>query len=72
MMRADHVIRHGGYFYRPKAQGYTAHVHEAGRWTKEEAEKHINHDPLHIVTIHHESEFGAHQGVIPFPKMARD
>ncbi|WP_262027607.1 hypothetical protein [Microvirga sp. Mcv34] len=60
--RPAYVIRHGGYFYRRNAQGYCSNIIEAGRWTKAEAEKHRNDDPLHTVTIHHESEFAVEQG----------
>ena len=39
----NHVIRKGGYFYRPNAQGYCAHVQDAGRWTFDEAMRMISH-----------------------------
>jgi hypothetical protein len=32
-----YLIRKGGYFYRPNAQGYTTCKHEAGRYTIDEA-----------------------------------
>ncbi|WP_422057744.1 hypothetical protein [Sphingomonas sp.] len=34
---AEYVIRKGGYYYRPNAQGYTPSVHEAGRYTLADA-----------------------------------
>jgi len=40
------VIRKGGFFYRPNAQGYTAFLFDAGVWPEEEAKKHNNDDPL--------------------------
>jgi len=33
-------VKKGGYYYRPKAQGYTPHIWEAGRFTYEEAYSH--------------------------------
>lgn len=35
------LIRKGGYYYRPNAQGYTASVHEAGRYPEAEAVAHM-------------------------------
>lgn len=37
---ARYLIRKGGYYYRPNAQGYTTGKAEAGRYTLEEAIKH--------------------------------
>ncbi|MCB5201704.1 hypothetical protein LH464_04325 [Neorhizobium sp. T786] len=37
-MAEDWLIRKNGYYYRPNSQGYTCFVHEAGRYTKEDAE----------------------------------
>jgi hypothetical protein len=54
-MSDEWVIRKGGYFYRPSAQGYTSSLAEAGRWSKADAEDHITNG----VTIHHVSEFPA-------------
>lgn len=51
----EYVIRKGGYFYRSAAAGYTAAICAAGRYTKEDAEKH--QDPETGVTVHHISEF---------------
>ncbi len=34
------VIRRRGYFYRPNWRGYTASIHEAGRYGRDEAERH--------------------------------
>lgn len=36
----DWLIRKGGYFYRPNAQGYTASIQEAGRFSEVEARAH--------------------------------
>lgn len=36
-MGGRYLIRKGGYFYRPNAQGYTVSKAEAGRYTLEEA-----------------------------------
>ncbi len=47
----EYVIRHSGAFYRPNAQGYTYSLAEAWRLPKEEAEKYVNNDPHHTVTI---------------------
>ena len=33
----EYVIRKGGYYYRPNAQGYTPSIHEAGRYSLAEA-----------------------------------
>ncbi len=35
------AIRKGDYFYRPGAHGYTTCLCDAGRYTKEEAERHL-------------------------------
>jgi hypothetical protein len=44
------LIRKGGYYYRPNAQGYTASVHEAGRYPEAEAVAHMEAcDPGEIV-----------------------
>lgn len=50
-MSDEYVIRHGGAFYQLNAQGYTMSVADAWRLPKEEAEKYINNDPNHTVTI---------------------
>lgn len=52
----DYVVRKGGYFYRPNAAGYTASVFEAGRWSKEEADKYAA--GCEGVTVHRADEFG--------------
>ncbi|VWX31310.1 hypothetical protein ENHY17A_50119 [Moraxellaceae bacterium 17A] len=36
----QYLISKGGYWYRPDAKGYTASKHEAGRFSKEFAERH--------------------------------
>lgn len=36
----QYLISKGGYWYRPNAKGYTASKHEAGRFSKEFAERH--------------------------------
>lgn len=53
--KAEWLIRKDGYFYRPNCQGYTTHKHEAGRYTKEKAEKEASVEPWHMKAIH-ESE----------------
>ena len=55
--RSDHevVIRKGGYFYRPGWCGYTASIHEAGRYKRGEAEDHAANSEG--VTVHRASEF---------------
>jgi hypothetical protein len=40
-------------FWRPKSQGYTCNVEEAGRYTKEEAESITNSTEHHV--MHEES-----------------
>lgn len=46
------VIRKGGYYYRPNAQGYTASLHEAGRYPEAEAIAHMEaSDPGDITII---------------------
>lgn len=50
------LIRKRGYFYRPDRKGYTANVHEAGRYTREEAEATARIDPS-IISAHPLSEF---------------
>ena len=43
------VIRKGGYYYRPNAQGYTSSLLEAGRYPQAEAIAHMEHcDPGEI------------------------
>lgn len=58
---ADFLVRKGGYFYRPKSQGYTSSALEAGRYTLEQAvkETHPNgpNGPRDGLTFHHYSEF---------------
>lgn len=54
--KAEWLIRKDGYFYRPNCQGYTTHKHEAGRYTKEKAEKEASVEPWHMKAIH-ESEW---------------
>lgn len=51
-----YVLMKRGAFYRPKAQGYTCRIEEAGRYTAEEAAEHVYpHDQP--VTMHHISKF---------------
>lgn len=56
----DFLIRKGGYFYRPNAQGYTANPNEAGRFTFSEAwdYSHPNgeYGPRDGITFIHESD----------------
>lgn len=53
----QYVVRKGGYFYRPKAQGYTSSIHEAGLWPKDEAGKYAI--GVEGVTVHPASEWFA-------------
>ena len=41
----QYLISKGGYWYRPDAKGYTASKHEAGRFSKEFAERHAKEVP---------------------------
>ena len=56
----DFLVRKGGYFYRPNAQGYTANPAEAGRFTFSEAWDHSHPNgedgPRDGITFIHESE----------------
>ncbi|MDM9619111.1 MazG nucleotide pyrophosphohydrolase domain-containing protein [Rhizobium sp. S96] len=45
------VIRKGGYYYRPNAQGYTASLHEAGRYPEAEAIAHMDASDPGDITI---------------------
>lgn len=49
------VIRRNGYFYRPGWRGYTASIHEAGRYDETEARRHAA--KTEGVTVHKISEF---------------
>lgn len=49
------LIRKKGYFYRPGAMGYTSSIHEAGRFTIDEAHAHTQNSDG--VTSHLESEW---------------
>jgi len=49
------IIRKRGYFYRPDWCGYTASIHEAGRYPRQEAEDHATTSDE--VTVHSPSEF---------------
>ena len=59
------VIRKGGYFYRPNAQGYTCYLYDAGTWTHAEALKHVNNDPFGPVTIHPYNECSKPEKLCP-------
>ena len=54
--KREWVLMKRGYFYRPKAAGYTSNICEAGRWTEGEAREHVYpfDEP---VTMHHISKF---------------
>ncbi len=41
----QYLISKGGYWYRPNAKGYTASKHEAGRFSKDFAERHAKEVP---------------------------
>lgn len=53
MTGAHYLIRKGGYFYRPNAQGYTQKIDEAGLFTLERAKsEHANRpDEVHYLHI---------------------
>lgn len=55
-LKTEWLIRKGGYFYRPNFCGYTTSKHEAGRYTKEDAEREARVEPWHMKAIH-ESEW---------------
>jgi hypothetical protein len=46
----EYVIRKGGFFYRPNAEGYCSDILEAGRWSLKEAYAHK--DGVEGVTVH--------------------
>jgi hypothetical protein len=49
MTEQQFIIRKGGYYYRPNAQGYTSSLLEAGRYPETEAMAHMEHcDPGEI------------------------
>lgn len=49
---AKYLVMKDGYFYRPNAQGYTLYKFDAGRFTKEDAEKHAAVEPWHMAAVH--------------------
>ncbi|KFB11082.1 hypothetical protein [Nitratireductor basaltis] len=51
-MKAEYLIRKGGYYYRPNSLGYTTKKSEAGRYTKEEAEREASVEPWRMQAIH--------------------
>ena len=59
--RLEFVVRKGGYFYRPKAEGYTQNIDEAGLFTELDAWRHSHPNgkdgPRDGLTYHHKSEF---------------
>lgn len=46
------LIRKDGYFYRPNKSGYTTSKFEAGRYTKDDAEREAAIEPWHMSAIH--------------------
>lgn len=46
------LIRKGDLFYRPNCSGYTAHKHDAGRYTKAKAEAEASVEPWQMKAIH--------------------
>lgn len=46
------LIRKDGYFYRPNFRGYTTAKHEAGRYTKADAEREASVEPWHMKAMH--------------------
>lgn len=48
---ANYVIRKGMFYYRPNCQGYTAHIADAGRYTKAQAEREASVEPWHMQAI---------------------
>lgn len=51
-MKKEWLIKKGGYFYRPNKCGYTTSKLEAGRYTKEDAEREAAVEPCHMSAIH--------------------
>jgi len=47
----NYVIRKGGAYYRPNCQGYTHHIADAGRYTRERAEREARIEPWHMEAI---------------------
>lgn len=48
----EYLIRKGSYFYRKNCCGYTEFKFDAGRYTKEEAEREASVEPWHMKAIH--------------------
>ena len=46
------VLMKRGYYYRPKEQGYTDNIEEAGRYTRDETTIHVVFDAEDAVTPH--------------------
>jgi hypothetical protein len=51
VLEEPYLIRKGGYYYRPNRCGYTATPHDAGRYTKEEAEAEASIEPWHMSAV---------------------
>lgn len=47
----DHLIRKGGYYYRPNRCGYVLDPFRAGRYTKSEAEREAAIEPWHMQAV---------------------
>ena len=50
--RREWLIRKGTYYYRQNKHGYTEDMAEAGRYTKEEAEREAAIEPWHMFALH--------------------
>jgi cell division protein FtsB len=68
------LIRKGGYYYRPRFCGYTTSPAEAGRYTKEEAEREAAVEPWHMKAVHENEATcakNAHVASISIPESTR-
>ncbi|WP_205836087.1 MazG-like family protein [Methylobacterium brachiatum] len=51
VLAEPYLIRKGGYYYRPNRCGYTATPHDAGHYTREEAEAEASIEPWHMSAV---------------------
>jgi hypothetical protein len=69
---AEYLIRKGAYWYRPKAQGYTINVDEAGRYTEAQARSYTHPNgidgPRDGMSYVHENEIRALKDTNPAPQ----
>ncbi len=62
-LQKDWVLRKRGCFYRSNSQGYTRSIHEAGRYSEDEAKAHAAKGIEPRVTAHPASQFLAFDDV---------